>query len=98
MGVTPGRDPGPGKTDGGVGKTETDKSNPKKGKVIRLVPPGKEAAPQECVWSQAQDRANEKDCRSYDLQPVKGKEWLLCSRGMRGNAESRKKQVENSSF
>jgi hypothetical protein len=41
MGVTPARDPGPGKTDGGVGKTETNKSKPKKGKVIRLVPLGK---------------------------------------------------------
>jgi hypothetical protein len=43
MGVTPARDPGPGKTDGGVSKTETNKNKPKKGKVIRLVPPGKEA-------------------------------------------------------
>jgi hypothetical protein len=51
MGVTPARDPGPGKTDGGVGKTETNKSKPKKGKIIRLVPPGKEAAPQECDGS-----------------------------------------------
>jgi hypothetical protein len=51
MGVTPAQDPGPGKTDGSVGKTETNKIKPKKGKVIRLVPPGKEAAPQECVGS-----------------------------------------------
>jgi hypothetical protein len=57
MGVTPARDPGPGKTDGGVGKTETNKSNPNKGKVLRLVLPGKEAAPQECVGSRTQDRA-----------------------------------------
>jgi hypothetical protein len=56
MGVTPARDPGPGNTDGGVGKTETNKINPKKGKIIRLVPPGKEAAPQECVGSRTQDR------------------------------------------
>jgi hypothetical protein len=55
--VTPARDPGPGKTDGGVGKTETNKSKPKKGKVIRLVPSGKEAAPHECVGSQTRDRA-----------------------------------------
>jgi hypothetical protein len=41
MGVTPAQDPGPGKTDGGLSKTETNKSKPKKGKVIRLVPPGK---------------------------------------------------------
>jgi hypothetical protein len=57
MGVTPARDPGPGKTDGGVGETETNKSKPKKGKVIRLVPPEKEAAPQECVGSRTRDRA-----------------------------------------
>jgi hypothetical protein len=57
MGVTPARDPGPGKTDGGVGKTETNKRNPKKGKVIRLVPPGKEAAPPECVGSPTWDCA-----------------------------------------
>jgi hypothetical protein len=57
MGVTPARDLGPGKTDDGVGKTETKKINPKKGKVIRLVPPGKEAAPQECVGSRTWGRA-----------------------------------------
>jgi hypothetical protein len=57
MGVTPAQDLGPGKTDGGVGKTETNKSKPKKGKVICLVPPGKEAAPQECVGSRTRDRA-----------------------------------------
>jgi hypothetical protein len=56
MGVTPALDPGPVKTDGSVGKTETNKSKPKKGKVIRLVPSGKEAAPQECVGSRTQDR------------------------------------------
>jgi hypothetical protein len=56
MGVTPSRDPGPGKTEGGVGKSETKKSKPKKGKIIRLVPPGKEAAPQECVRSRTRDR------------------------------------------
>jgi hypothetical protein len=57
MGVTPARDPGPGKTDGGVGKTETNKSRSKKGKVIRVVPPGKEVAPQECVGSRTRDLA-----------------------------------------
>jgi co-chaperonin GroES (HSP10) len=57
MGVTPARDPGPGKTDGGVGITETNKSKPKKGKVICLVPSGKEAAPHECVGSRTRDRA-----------------------------------------
>jgi hypothetical protein len=40
--------------------------------------------------SEARTRAREKDRRSYDVQPVKGKEWI-CSRGTRGNAESRKK-------
>jgi hypothetical protein len=56
MGVTPARDPGPGKTDDGVGKTETNKIKPKKGKVIHSVLPGKEAAPQECVGNRTQDR------------------------------------------
>jgi hypothetical protein len=41
MGVIPARDPGPGKTDGCVCKTETNKSKPKKGKAISLVLPGK---------------------------------------------------------
>jgi hypothetical protein len=57
MGVTPAQDPIPGKTDGGVDKTETNKSKPNKGNVIHLVPPGKEAAPQECVGSRTRDRA-----------------------------------------
>jgi hypothetical protein len=56
MGVTPSRDPGPEKTDSSVGKTEKNTSKPKKGKVIRLVSPGKEAAPQEWVGSQTQDQ------------------------------------------
>jgi hypothetical protein len=51
MGVTQARDPGPVKTDIGVGKTETSKNKPKKGKV-----PGKEASPQECVCSRTLDR------------------------------------------
>jgi hypothetical protein len=45
MGVTPARDPGPRKTDSNVGKIKTSKSKPKKGKTIRLVPPGKKATP-----------------------------------------------------
>jgi hypothetical protein len=53
MGVTPTRDPGPGKTDRNVGKI---KNKPKKGKSKRLVPPGKKVAPQECVGSQTRDR------------------------------------------
>jgi hypothetical protein len=57
MGVTPARDPGPGKTDSRVGKTETSKTKPSKGKVKKLVPPGKKAAPQECVGSRTRDRA-----------------------------------------
>jgi hypothetical protein len=39
IGVTPAQDPGPGKTDSGVVKTESIKSKPKKGKAIRLVLP-----------------------------------------------------------
>jgi hypothetical protein len=41
-------------------------------------------------------RAREKDCRYYDLQPVKEKEWILCSRGTLGNAESFKKKISSS--
>jgi hypothetical protein len=48
-GVTPTRDPGPGKTDSNVGKIKTSKNKSKKGKAERLVPPGKKAAPQEYV-------------------------------------------------
>jgi hypothetical protein len=51
IGVTPSRDLGPGKTDSGVGKTKTSKKKSKKGKLLRLVPSGKEAAPWECVGS-----------------------------------------------
>jgi hypothetical protein len=57
MGVTPARNPGPGKTDSGIGKTETSKTKPSKGKVKSVVPSGKKAAPQECVGSRARDRA-----------------------------------------
>jgi hypothetical protein len=65
MGVTPARDPGPGKTDSGVGKTETSNNTPNKSKVTSLVLPGKEAEPYEC-WesnprlSEARTRASEK--------------------------------------
>jgi hypothetical protein len=57
MGVTPTRDPGPGKTNSNVGKI---KNKPKKGKAKRLVPPGKKAAPQECVGSRTRDRSKVK--------------------------------------
>jgi hypothetical protein len=82
MGVTPARDPGPGKTDINVGKIKTSKNKPKKGKAKRLVPPWKKAAPQECVGSRTQDRSKgkpglvEKDLRSSgsdDLQSDKKK-------------------------
>jgi hypothetical protein len=59
MGVTPERYPGTGNTDSGVGKTETRKKNPKKGKVLHFVPPRKEATPQECAGSQTRDRAKQ---------------------------------------
>jgi hypothetical protein len=88
MGVTPARDPGPGKTNGGFGKTKTNKIKAKKGKVIRLAPPGKEAAQQGCVGSRTRDRAKAGPGlvkKIADLTPVKGKEWILCSRGTRGN-------------
>jgi hypothetical protein len=57
MGVNPARDPGPGKTDSNAGKI---KNKPKKGKAKRLVPPGKKAAPQECVGSRTRDRSKVK--------------------------------------
>jgi hypothetical protein len=57
MGVTPARDPGPGKTDSNVHKI---KNKPKKGKEKRLVAPGKKAAPQECVGSRTRDRSKVK--------------------------------------
>jgi hypothetical protein len=57
MGVTPARYPGPGKTDSNVGKI---KNKPKKGKAKRLVPPGKKAAPQECVGSRTLDHSKVK--------------------------------------
>jgi hypothetical protein len=55
MGVTPEQEPWPGKTDSTVGKTKTSKNKSKKGKVISLVPPGKEVAPQECVRIRTRD-------------------------------------------
>jgi hypothetical protein len=57
MGVTPARDPGPEKTDSNVGKI---KNKPKKGKAKRLIPPGKKAAPQECIGSRTWDRSKVK--------------------------------------
>jgi hypothetical protein len=57
MGVTPARDPGPGKTDSNVGKIKTSKNKPKKGKAKCLVPPGKKAAPHEYVGSRTRDRS-----------------------------------------
>jgi hypothetical protein len=57
MGVTPARYPGPGNTDSNVGKI---KNKPKKGKAKCLVPPGKKAAPQECVESRTWDRSKVK--------------------------------------
>jgi hypothetical protein len=78
MGVTPARDPGPGKTDSNVGKI---KIKPKKGKAKCLVPPGKKAAPQECVGSQTRDRSKvtpglvRKDIRSSGSDNIQqGKE------------------------
>jgi hypothetical protein len=92
MGVTPSRYPGPGKTDSNVGKI---KNKSKKGKVKRLVPPGKKAAPQDCVGSRTRDRSKgepglvEKDIRSSgsdDLQPGK-KEVLTISVQPRGKTK-----------
>jgi hypothetical protein len=49
MGVVPARDPGPGNTDVGVGKSEINKKR-------SLVPLRKGAAPHECVGSGTRDR------------------------------------------
>jgi hypothetical protein len=57
MGVSPTQKPGPGKPNSDVGKIETSNTKPSKGKVKSLVPPGKKAAPQECVGSRTRDRA-----------------------------------------
>jgi hypothetical protein len=86
MGVTPAREPGPGKTDSNVGKIKTSKIKPKKGKAIRLVPLGKKAALQECIGSRTRDHSKGEprlvvqDFRSSvssDLQP--GKKEVLTS-------------------
>jgi hypothetical protein len=95
MGVTPAHDPGPGKTDSNIGKIKTSKNKPKKGKAIRLVPPGNKAAPQECVGSRTRDRSKgepglvKKDLRSSgssDLQPGK-KEVLAIFNQSRGKTK-----------
>jgi hypothetical protein len=95
MGVTPTCDPGPGKTNSNAGKIKTSKSKPNKGKAISLVPPGKKAAPKECVGSRTQDRRKgepglvEKDLRSSgsgDLQPGK-KEVLAIFNQSRGKTK-----------
>jgi hypothetical protein len=49
-----------------------------------VVPPGKEAAPQECVGSQTRNRAK---LGPGLVKKIAGKEWILCSRGTRGNAQ-----------
>jgi hypothetical protein len=82
MGVAPAQDPGPGKTDGGVGKT--NKRKPKNGKVIRLVPQGKKAVPQECVGSRTRGRAKEgpglvRKIADFTISNQS------CTRGTRGN-------------
>jgi hypothetical protein len=82
MGVTPARDPGPGKTDSGVGKTETSKTKPSKGKVKSLVLPGKKAAKGVC-WElnpgprESGTRACKKYCRSCNIQPLIREECFL---------------------
>jgi hypothetical protein len=60
MGMTPACDPGPGKTDSDVGKIETSKNKPKKGKSIHLVPPGNKTAPQKCAGSGTWDHGKRK--------------------------------------
>jgi hypothetical protein len=79
MGVVPARDPGPGKTDGGVGKAEINNKT-------SLVPLKKGAAPRECVGSGTWDRVKRELGREPDGQ--KGSQILLTS-------TSQKIRVEN---
>jgi hypothetical protein len=94
MGVTPARDPGPGKTDSNVGKI---KNKPKKGKAKRLVLPGKKGAPQECVGSRTRDRSKvkpgpvRKDIRSSgsdNLQQGKEDEFTNSDQPREGRLKS----------
>jgi hypothetical protein len=96
MGVTPERDPGPGKTDSNVGKI---KNKPKKGKAKRLVPSGKKVAPLECVGSRTRDRGKVKHglmrkdirpCLSDNLQ--QGKEDVFT------NSDQPRGKTKNSSL
>jgi hypothetical protein len=59
MGVVPARDPGPGKTDGGVGKAEINKNT-------SLVSLRNVAAPQECAGSGNRDRVKPELGRGSD--------------------------------
>jgi hypothetical protein len=96
MGVTPARDPGPGKTNSGVGKTETSNTKPSKGKVKSLVPPGKKSAPQECFGSQTRDRAKaEPELVKKIADPAifnqsSGKSVSIFPRGSRGTGKTLK--------
>jgi hypothetical protein len=96
MGVTPAQDPGPGKTDSGVVKTETSKTKPSKGRVKSLVPPDKKAAPQECVGSRARDRAKaepglvNKIANPAIFNHSSGKSVSIFPRGSRGPGKTLK--------
>jgi hypothetical protein len=96
MGVTPAQDPGPGKTDSGVGKRETRKTKPSKGKVKSLVPPGKKEAPQECVRSRIRDRAKaepglvKKIANPAIFNQSPGKSVSIFPRGSRGPGKTLK--------
>jgi hypothetical protein len=96
MGVTPARDPGPGKTNSGVGKIETSKTKPSKGKVKSLVPPGKKVAPQECVGSRTRDRVKaepglvKKIADPAIFNQSSGKSVSIIPRGSRGPGKTLK--------
>jgi hypothetical protein len=96
MGVTPAQDPGPAKTDSGVVKTETRKTKPIKGKVKSMVPPGKKAAPQECVGSRtryrvkAEPRLVEKIADPAIFNQSSGNSVSIFPRGSRGPGKTLK--------
>jgi hypothetical protein len=106
MGVTPARDPGPGKTDRNVGKI---KNKPKKGKAKRLVPQGKKAAPQDCVGSRTRVavRANPgswkkisdpQDLVIFNLERKKSSRFLISQEGRLKSYPSFTSLLQNNLF
>jgi hypothetical protein len=70
MGVVPAQDPGPGKTDRNVGKSETAKNEPKSRQAKSLVPPGKGRHHRRSVLGKV-DCAKDAQKRTKDLRVTK---------------------------